>query len=81
MKKFLSLLLFTALLLSSLSLCACKDNEGEDGDGSTLFYKTCDVCGEEKLNCKNDTRLYGEDNPVPVCKDCREDLDELDELF
>lgn len=39
--------------------------------------KTCYICGEKKTDCKNDTRVLGEDAPVPVCADCRRELDEL----
>lgn len=39
--------------------------------------KTCYICEEKKTDCKNDTRVLGEDEPVPVCADCRRELDNL----
>ena len=65
MKKLLILILTLALLAAFLTACGTP--------------KICEVCGEEKTDCKDDTRLYGEKEPVPVCADCRADLDELEE--
>lgn len=45
------------------------------GNDGSIFTKTCYVCGEEKTDCKNDNRLTGE--PEPVCRDCRDELDEF----
>ena len=45
------------------------------GNDGNIFTKECYVCGEEKTDCKNDDRLTGD--PEPVCRDCRDELDEL----
>ena len=63
MKQLLILILTLALLAAFLTACGTP--------------KICDVCGEEKNDCKDDTRLYGEDEPAPVCADCREILEAL----
>lgn len=39
----------------------------------------CDLCGEEKSGKKYEGELMGEE--VVYCKDCREALEELAEMF
>lgn len=64
------------------SLPAEKDSDDKTADKSdkastAVSGKTCYICGEKKTDCKNDTRVLGEDEPVPVCADCRRELDNL----
>ncbi len=64
------------------SLPAEEDSDDKTADKSdkastAVSGKTCYICGEKKTDCKNDTRVLGEDEPVPVCKDCRKELDKL----
>ena len=66
MKKLLILILAVALLATLLTACETP--------------KICDVCGKETTDCKDDTRLHGENEPVPVCADCRAELDRLEKI-
>ena len=54
-----------------------KTADKSDKASTAVSGKTCYICGEKKTDCKNDTRVLGEDEPVPVCKDCRKELDLL----
>ncbi len=54
-----------------------SEENSDDKSSTAVSGKTCYICGEKKTDCKNDTRVLGEDEPVPVCKDCRKELDKL----
>ena len=58
--------LLVMLITMAMLLCACGKFE-------------CDLCGDEKTGKKYKGELFGQE--VVYCADCREDLEDLADLF
>ena len=59
-------ILVALVMLMSVLLCGCGKFE-------------CDICGEEKSGKKYKDEVFGQE--VEYCKDCKEDLEDLGDLF